>query len=90
MMGWYQNGWNGTGILGMVLMLVLWGGLIAAAVWAVARFTRTEHSTPTVLESPRAILDRRFAAGEIDAEAYAQARRILESSGTVGTGPAST
>jgi putative membrane protein len=90
MMGWYQNGWNATGILGMVMMVVVWGGLIAIAVWAVARFTRTEHPTPAGLETPRAILDRRFASGEIDAEAYAQARRALESSGAVGAGPSPT
>ena len=23
MMGWYQNGWNATGILGMVMMVVV-------------------------------------------------------------------
>ncbi|CAB5004612.1 unannotated protein [freshwater metagenome] len=95
MMGWYEdgwgvNGWSTTGMFGMVMMIAVWGGLIGLAVWAVARFTRTERHASSGLESPRTILDRRFASGEIDAQEYAQARRILESSGTVGAGPSPT
>ena len=87
MMGWFENGWgmngwNFTSVLGMVLMVAVWGGLIALAVWAIARFTRTEHPSDGHLASPRAILDRRLASGEIDAETYAQARRMLEPAST--------
>jgi putative membrane protein len=78
MMGWYQDGWGSAGVTGMLMMIVVWGGLIALAVWAVVRFTRTEHSPGSTIEPPRAILDRRFASGEITADEYAQARRILE------------
>ncbi len=76
MMGWYEQGWGwGTG-LGMVMMLLVWGGLIALAVWAVARLT--DNGRPrTVHESPRQILDRRFAAGEIDLGEYSAARQLL-------------
>ena len=40
MMGWYDNGW-GSG-LGMIVMMLVWGGLIGLGVWAVARLTRGE------------------------------------------------
>lgn len=79
MMGWNQNGWSwGAGAFGMVMMIVFWGGLIALAIWGISRATRSQQSSPQ--DSPRAILDRRFASGEIDAESYAQARRTLEGS----------
>lgn len=78
MMGWYGDNWGVAGVVGMLMMLVFWGGLIALAVWAVARVTRSDHPHAIAVESPRAILDRRFASGDLDAEAYAQARRILD------------
>ena len=89
MMGWYQNDWSGAAVFGMVMMVALWGGLVALAVWAIARFTRSDRPRPQETESPRAILDRRFASGEIDAESYAKARRVLEgaTSSTAHTGP---
>jgi putative membrane protein len=81
MMGWYDNGWGWGAGIGMFVMVLFWGGLIALGVWAVARLTRGE-SRPMPLESPRQILDRRFASGEIDAEQYAQSRHILEGRST--------
>lgn len=81
MMDWndYGFGWNAG--LGMLMMVVIWGGLIALGVWTVARITRGQEKPP-IGESPRQILDRRFASGEIDAEHYADARRILEGRAT--------
>lgn len=87
MMGWYQGNWGFVGFLGMVAMLLAWGGLIWLAVWAIARFTRTESPQSTTLEPARAILDRRFAAGDIDAEEYASARRTLQMSVSLDAKP---
>lgn len=78
MMGWYGNDWGAAGLVGMLMMLVFWGGVVALAVWGVARVTRSDHHPATAMESPRATLDRRFASGDLDAEGYAQARRVLE------------
>jgi putative membrane protein len=79
MMGWYDGGWNGSGWLVMSLMMVFWVGVVAFAVWAFFRLTRGgERTFATPVESPRSVLDRRFAAGEIDSEQYAQTRRILD------------
>ena len=50
MMGWYGNGW-GSGV-GMIVMLLVWGGLIGLGVWAVARLTRGEPR-PTPPSRPR-------------------------------------
>jgi putative membrane protein len=84
MMGWYDYGW-GYG-LGMIAMLLFWGGLIGLGVWAVARLTRGE-TPPATPESPRQILDRRYAGGEIDKEQYAEARHILDGRGAVTPTP---
>lgn len=89
MMGWYQGDWGFAGIIGMGTMLLVWGALIWLAVWVIARFTRTEPTLVATLESARAILDRRFASGEIDAEEYARARRSLEAPDTHGLTPSS-
>ncbi len=83
-MGWYDNGWM-TGF-GMLMMVLVWGGLVALGIWAVVRLTRSSPTPPPV-ESPRQILDRRFAAGEINAEEYAQTRHILEGRGVPGSMP---
>ena len=86
MMDWndYVFGWDAA--LGMLMMVIVWGGLIALGVWMVARLTRDQQSRPKE-ESPRQILDRRFASGEMDAEQYADARRILEGRATITPTP---
>ncbi len=60
-------------------MMVFWIAVIAIGIWLVIRLTDRpgEHLPKT--ESPRAILDRRLASGELNAEQYAEARRLLES-----------
>jgi uncharacterized membrane protein len=73
MMSWY---W-GAGAWGMGLMIVAWVGFFVLVARLVGRVTRTEHTT-TQNEPPRAVLDRRFAAGELTAEEYASMRRALE------------
>jgi len=78
MMGW-GSGWNDTNWAMMGGMMVFWVAVIAIGIWLVIRLTdRRGEQLPSV-ESPRAILDRRFASGEINADQYAEARRLLES-----------
>lgn len=90
MMGWYQGDWGFAGFFGMGTMLLLWGALIWLAVWAIARVTRTEPSHGVSVESARAILDRRYASGEIDTEEYARTRHTLEAPDPRGTPASST
>lgn len=78
-MGWYPGSWAGAGFWGMGVMVLVWGAVIAIAVWALARVTRSEQVVEAPVESARALLDRRYAMGEIDAAEYAARRRALES-----------
>lgn len=76
--------WGGWGWGWMMLMPVLWIALIGVIVWAVvwlAQPGRRTSSRPDYghprRETPQEILDRRFASGEIDADAYVEARDRL-------------
>lgn len=85
MMWWVGNGngWDAGGWWAMGFMMVFWIAAIALGIWAIVRFTSGPTSSTAVsAESARAILDRRFANGEIDATAYAEARRLLEIPGS--------
>jgi putative membrane protein len=72
----------GFGVVGWLLMLLLWGGLILLAVWLVSvLFPRNRHGAafPTDGElSAREILDRRYARGELDREQYELMKRDLK------------
>ncbi len=83
MMGWHQQGWNGW----MIVMMMLWPLVIAGAVWAVVALTGSRERG-AVAETPRQILDRRFASGEIDAGQYEQMRELLDNNRM--TGPTTT
>ena len=87
MMNWYDNGWGSGGWLPMSLMMLFWLAVIGFAVWAATRLLRADKPSTHVAESPRLILDRRFAAGEITADQYAQMRRLLSHGATSGDSP---
>lgn len=64
----------GSGLFGLVLMLLFWSALIALAVWLVRSLFPQGARSP---EQPgykelnaREILDRRFVRGEINREEY--------------------
>ena len=78
MMDSWNDGSGWTHAFWMLVMLLVWAGILGVAVLAVARLTRGGAIASTSVESPRQILDRRFAAGELDAEQYASARRVVE------------
>ena len=65
--------WNTMGFFGWTMMVVFWGAVIALTVWAV-RSTRTGSSESR--SGALDILERRFAAGEIDRDEF-EARRAL-------------
>ena len=81
-MFWPQHmglGWGGW-ILGGLMMLLFWGGLIALAVYTVRAFTNSNQDkaakTP-IQESALDILKRRYARGEIDQTEYEAIRNDL-------------
>ena len=65
----------GSGIFGLIFMVFFWGGLIALAVWLVrGLFGNNGQPSPTTPAgsglSAEAILDERYARGEITREQY--------------------
>ena len=75
MMGWYGGG---MGYGAWMFMGVFWLVLLGVIIWAVVRLlpARRDGASRDV-DSPEDILDRRFARGEIDAEAYQVQRAAL-------------
>lgn len=69
----------GSGWIWMAVLPVLWIALLAVGVWAAVTLAQRSGSRhgPHQRETPQEILDRRFASGEIDADAYTQARARL-------------
>lgn len=82
MMGY---GW-GMGVGGWIAMMVFWVALIALVVWLVTRAFSPGTSERSIerpwQETPDQVLDRRFAAGEIDEASYHRMRDTLRSSRT--------
>jgi len=77
---------NAWGWWTMALMMLICLAVVGVGVWVILRFTASSNPPSTVLAtSARALLDGRFARGEIDAEVYANARRLLDSN-EAGTG----
>lgn len=82
MMDWYGGGMNGAGSFMWVLMGLFWIGLLALIIYFVVKLLPGSGSAEragvasgaTPGESPEAMLDRMFAAGDIDEETY-RARR---------------
>jgi putative membrane protein len=81
----HMDGRHGRWWLGVLLLLVV-VAVIAAVVWAIVAATRANRSSATAAAGPstaapsaaRAILDERFARGEIDATEYAARKQVLE------------
>jgi uncharacterized membrane protein len=79
----FGTGWcGGMGVAGWLFMALIWGGFLAVVVWAVLRLFPRDHQGPGELLPPggpaaAADLDRRLAAGEIDADTYLRQRDTL-------------
>lgn len=78
MMWWNHGGWGaGDWTLMIVMMVIFWGLVAAAIMWSVqGRRTsseRPQRPTPTADE----LLDQRFARGEIDTDEYAKRQSAL-------------
>jgi len=75
---------TGFGLIGLVFMLLFWGGLILLAIWFVRTLfpsttpaNRSETSPGGQSSSAKEILDRRYARGEITREQYETMKRDL-------------
>lgn len=65
----------GFGIIGLLLMILFWGGLILGGIWLVKTVLASNQpnqsgNMTSKQASPREILDQRYARGEISREEY--------------------
>ncbi len=70
----------GFGLIGLLLMVLFWGGLIGLALLLIWRlFPRTDAATGPgrTSQSAQEILDVRFARGEVSRDEYELIRRDL-------------
>lgn len=76
--GFDMHGDFGTGwwIVMMVGMIVVWGLIIAGVVWVVRELMHS-RTMDAAAETPAALLDRRFAAGEMSVEEYRERKAVL-------------
>ncbi len=58
------------------LMWIIWVLVIGVVVWLLFAISRQDRSLKTA--SPKEILDRRYARGEIDDETYERMKKELE------------
>jgi putative membrane protein len=74
--GFDMHGDFGTGwwVVMLVGMIVFWGLIVLGAVGLVRELM---HGRRTGAEGPVALLDRRFAAGEISADEYRERKAVL-------------
>lgn len=75
MMGGGMIGFGGLGWIGLLFNLVIIVGIVVLVVWAVKRFTNGTSNWNQLSsggQSPREILQSRYARGEITREQYQQ------------------
>jgi putative membrane protein len=66
--------WNAMGFFGWTMMILFWIAVLVVIIWAIRSLgTRPSPTPPTALE----LLERRFAAGEIDREDFEERKRLL-------------
>ena len=72
-------GWGGW-IIGGLMMLLFWGGLIALLFFAIRALSSSQKQTGNTASGETAldILKRRYAQGEIDKTEYESMRRDIE------------
>ncbi len=69
----------GFGFIGMLVMLLFWGGIIFGGIWLVKTLfdNKPNPSGASRPLSAREILDQRYARGEISREEYEQIKAEL-------------
>jgi len=69
--------WNAMGLFGWTMMILLWAAVLVVIIWAI-RSLGTKPSS--ALQTPLELLERRFAAGEIDPEDFEARKQLLSRS----------
>jgi putative membrane protein len=75
----WGNGW-GNWVAGVLMMVLFWGGLVALVFLVLRSWDANRRRDGGNPDRPdaRAILEERFARGEISEEEFEQRRRVLE------------
>lgn len=74
-MMWFD--WNTMGFFGWMMMIVFWGTVVALLVWAIRSAATTNNRSAPDAPDALGILERRYAAGEIDRDEFEDRRRVL-------------
>lgn len=72
-MMWYYGSGGWSWLLGTLIMLVFWGGVIAVAVWAIRSGLGSRRETDAM-----DVLRRRLASGEISQDDFEKTKRSLQ------------
>ncbi len=76
----HASNWGPGAWIAMASMMLVFWGVVAAAIVLAVRSLRPHDKTSTTAGDAIRILDERFARGEIDADEYRQRRDLLRSS----------
>lgn len=82
MMYWGNHMGTGDWIFSILGTLIIIGLIVGLIYWAVSPSDGRESVASATGESPREILDRRLASGELTVEQYEQLRETLSDSST--------
>jgi putative membrane protein len=76
---WYWDGMSWWMLLGVIWMLLFWGGIIVLIVWGIKKLTERGGSAPHTGEQrdPLDIVKERYAKGEISKEQFEQIKKDL-------------
>ena len=72
---------SGIAFIGAIFVVLVLGGIALVAFLVMRTQSPSPATFPAMRETPLQVLDRRFAAGEIDAEEYKRARDLLTGGG---------
>ena len=70
--GWHDGGW------GILWMILSWALIAAIVVVLVRAFSPVSSDRSGRIDDPKAILDERFARGEISEDEYRERTRVLD------------
>jgi putative membrane protein len=72
-------GWGGW-VFGALIMLLFWGGLVALVIFAIRGWGGSQrgNSGQPRAQDARAILEKRFARGEISKDEFEERRGVLD------------
>jgi putative membrane protein len=81
-MMWFD--WNTMGFFGWTMMILFWVAIVALVVLAI-RSAATTRTGPGPASDAVSILERRYAAGEIDRNEFEERKRVLDDSRRTGS-----